>query len=225
MNILKKNWPIIESDLAALGIYFLMLWHYAEFYHQYGLLIFTQLTLLGFFYGSAYTNIFEYLHHRFIQHARKKISMPILKILNPFVEFLKENHRLHHRVFRGNNFRSDNPEHLKHITLDWWVFPLYFSIHYLIFLWLASFRYIQYAPALFSGIFFRFLIYENPHFLTHSKDNAIDRFILRIPILGKLRQDQIDHHEDHHKIPEGNFSFAPLYLDRFFKTKLKLQKT
>src|SRR6185295_10600708 len=65
--------------------------------------------------------------------------------------------------------------------------------------------------AFFCGVTAHFIAYEALHWLTHVEDNAFDRCVARIPVLGAVREHQIRHHQLHHAVPVVNFNFTPPY--------------
>jgi hypothetical protein len=143
--------------------------------------------------GALYTNLFEHAWHRFAMHSRRP----------------DPRHALHHRIFYGSRFQTNDPAALKEITTKWYIFPLLFPVHYLAFVLLLPPRL---APAFFLGVVLHFITYETSHWYTHVANNGFDRFVVQVPGLRQLRAMQIEHHRLHHADPKVNFNFTPPYV-------------
>jgi hypothetical protein len=157
---------------------------------------------VSFLLGLLYTQFFEFWVHRFPMHRGVR-----------FLDDVRRNHLEHHRVFHGENFRTQRPKDLGHIAGRWWVFPVLFFIHYLASIALLP---IDIATAFLFGCVVHYVLFEASHWLTHVEGNGIDRFLESLPILGSLRSFQIEHHRVHHEKPIFAFNFNPPYLgDRF----------
>jgi hypothetical protein len=147
--------------------------------------------------GLAYTQLFEYFLHRVPMHHGLA-----------GLEFIRRQHLAHHRIFAGERLQSRDPQDLRFVATAWYTFPLLFALHYAVFV-LAFPQGL--APAFFLGVTLHFIAYEALHWLTHVEDNAFDRFVARIPVLGAVREHQIRHHQLHHAVPVVNFNFTPPY--------------
>jgi hypothetical protein len=153
---------------------------------------------LGWFAGGFfYTQFFEYFLHRVFMHRGVRAF-----------EFVRRQHLRHHRVFAGERRQSRNPQDLREVTTSWPTFPVLFALHYALF-WL--FFPPAFAPAFFAGVTLHFIAYEALHWFTHVGDNALDRFLTRIPVVRVVRAHQIRHHLLHHAVPSVNFNFTPPY--------------
>lgn len=162
-------------------------------------------TLLGWLLvGALYTQFVEYFFHRVPMHR----GLPLLGDI-------KRHHLEHHRIFYGTNFKTRREEDLGHIAGRWWVFPLLFLGHYVVLVFLM-------APdvllAFLLGAVLHYVFFEVTHWFSHIEDNAFDRFLGHIPLLGALRAYQVEHHRIHHEVPELALNFNPPYLgDRIFR--------
>jgi hypothetical protein len=161
---------------------------------------FLSWSALGWFAaGAAYTHLFEYFYHLQMMHRVLRIGTR---------RFYDTRHLAHHRLFAGNNFQTRQPAQLTEVATQWYTFPVLFLLHY------AVFREVfpsASAPAFFLGVSVQFLVYEVSHWLTHLKDNNIDRWLRRVPVLNEVRRRQIEHHRMHHSRPDVNFNFTPPY--------------
>jgi hypothetical protein len=154
--------------------------------------------LLWFAAGLTYTNLFEYWVHRFPMH----------RVL-PLLAFVRRDHLDHHRVFHGANFRTTNPSDMALVAGRYWMFPILLGGHYAI---VRPFLPVDEAMVFLFGCYLHYVAFEGSHWLTHAQDNAIDRLLSRLPIVGPIRARQIEHHRIHHEIPMGAFNFNPPYL-------------
>jgi Fatty acid hydroxylase len=158
--------------------------------------------------GALYTHLFEYFYHLQMMHRVIRIGR---------WRFYDTRHLEHHRAFLAENFQSRRPEALAGVTTSWYTFPALFALHYVVFRGLFP---APWAPAFFLGVTAQFLLYEISHWLTHLQDNALDRWVGSIPLLGGIRKRQIEHHRTHHARPDTNFNFTPPYLgDRAGRTR------
>ncbi len=155
--------------------------------------IFTWLVL-----GALYTHFVEYWYHR----------VPMHKGLRHFRN-VKWNHLVHHRVFHGERFKTQDPKAMEHIAGRWHVFPLLFFGHYLVFHWVL--RPVS-LTAFLGGVVLHYVTFELTHWFTHVEDNAFDRWISRVPVLNRIREIQIFHHWIHHETPDVAFNFNPPFL-------------
>ncbi|MGH9320814.1 MAG: hypothetical protein ACRD21_11970 [Vicinamibacteria bacterium] len=151
-----------------------------------------------FLSGILYVQFLEYGTHRYAMHR----GLPLLR-------HVRRNHFEHHRIFHGENFRTSNPPHLAHIPGRWWIFPLFFSLHYAI---VTAILPLVPAVAFLSACFVHYLAFELTHWFTHVDDNAFDRALAKIPVLSAMRAYQIEHHRIHHETPVVAFNFNPPYL-------------
>lgn len=159
---------------------------------------------IAFAAGLAWVQLAEYAWHRGMMHGRWRCR-------------LRRSHLAHHRAFSGRfavgrrevDIQESISEHPS-------TFPVAFGIHAAV-LGLA----LGGAPREFLvGICVGYMVYEVGHWMTHIADNPMDRALLRLPILGRVREAQIEHHRRHHAEPVGNFSFTPPYAgDIVFGTK------
>ncbi len=150
--------------------------------------------------GGLYAHLFEYFYHLRMMHRVIRIGR---------WRFYDTRHQEHHRAFLGQNFQTRSPEVLAEVTTSWYTFPALFALHYAVFRALFA---VAWAPAFFLGVTVQFLFYETSHWLTHLQGNAFDRWARGIPLLGSIRQRQIEHHRLHHARPDVNFNFTPPYL-------------
>jgi hypothetical protein len=158
--------------------------------------------------GVFYTHLFEYFYHLQMMHRVIRFGR---------WRFHDKRHLAHHRLFLGDEFQTRRPEKLADVTTSWYTFPALFLLHSTIFHGLFG---PHWAPAFFLGVSMQFLVYEISHWLTHLEDNAFDRWARGVPLLGKLRQRQIEHHRQHHVTPDVNFNFTPPYAgDRLGRTR------
>ena len=165
----------------------------------------TTSVLVAFLAGITYTHFFEYAYHRLLMHGGA---------WGP--GFIKKNHLEHHRVFYGDNFTSRSRDDWQYISSPWYVFPGLLTIHYLA---LRGFVRTETLLAFFGGVLLHYLVFECTHWLTHVRDNAVDRWIGGVPALGRLRRYHIRHHRHHHEIPTVDFNFNPPFLgDVVFRT-------
>jgi len=165
------------------------------------------LSILFFLMGLFYTHFFEWWFHHGPMHRRMRL----------IPEAIKLSHLEHHRVFHGNNYRSDDPEDLKYITGAYYRWPISFLVNYLLFIIIFP---MQYGAIFFLGVFLHFTSYEVTHWFSHREaDNLFDKTLSHIPIINKLREIQIEHHRIHHEEPRWDFAFNPPYLfDHLFGT-------
>jgi hypothetical protein len=193
----KLHRPLSRAVLSGLAPYLFAVFLYTragEPLRGYAL----GLAIVWFVAGALYTQLFEYGYHRWAMHVGVR-----------HLELAKRTHLEHHRIFTGKRFRSRNPEDLRYVTSEWYVFPLLFSVHYALFL--SVFPAVQ-APAFFLGVTAQFLAYEVCHWFTHVEDNGFDRVLGRIPLVRTVRARQIRHHYRHHDAPVVNFNFTPPYV-------------
>jgi hypothetical protein len=148
--------------------------------------------------GILYTNLFEYWVHRCPMHR----GLPLLR-------HVRRNHIEHHRILRGESFRTRNPSDLAHISGRFWIFPVLLTGHYVL---VTAFLPIDAAMAFLSACFLHYLAFEITHWLTHLEDNAVDRALFKIPVVASIRAHQIEHHRIHHQTPMIAFNFNPPYL-------------
>lgn len=168
----------------------------------------TWTALAWIFAGALYTHLFEYFYH--LQMMHRVIRIGTWRYYDP-------RHQRHHQLFVGERFRTRNADDLAEVTTSWYTFPVLFAAHYLAFRALFA---AEYAPAFFLGVSVQFLAYESTHWMTHLRDNAVDRWVKGIPVLGELRRRQVEHHLTHHKQPNVNFNFTPPYVgDRVGRTR------
>ena len=196
MRTIEEHWPLIKvlgptilSLAAAISVHTGL----SDPFRLSGV------NFLWFACGVFYTHLFEYFYHKFGMH-----------------DFPDPRHLRHHEIFTGANFQSRNAGDLQEIATEWYIFPRLFAVHYFAFLLLFPGRF---APAFFAGVTCQFLVYETTHWLTHLKNNTIDKIIARVPLLSGIRARQIEHHRIHHEPPVLNFNFTPPYAgDRFSGT-------
>jgi hypothetical protein len=153
---------------------------------------------LWFVAGLAYTNLFEYWVHRFPMHR-----------MLPLLGYVRRDHLEHHRVFHGANFRTTNPSDMARVAGRYWMFPILLGAHYAV---VSAVLPVNEAMVFLFACYLHYVVFEGTHWLTHVQDNAIDRLLSRLPIVGPFRARQIEHHRIHHEIPLGAFNFNPPYL-------------
>ena len=161
-----------------------------------------------FLLGIAYTHFFEYGYHRFLMHAG-----------TGRLEFIKRNHLQHHRVFHGANFTSRDREDWRYIASPFYVFPVLFALHYALLRMLLPPKLVV---IFFGGVVLHYVFFEATHWLTHIEGNAVDKFLLRVPLLGTARDYHIRHHRYHHEIPTMDFNFNPPFLGDIVGGTLKV---
>lgn len=198
-----RNWPLfvaIISDLAAFGILLIV---HPLLFETIG-----ELSMFFLFLGGAYTHFFEYFYHRFVLHTSIRLKLLL---------YLKKNHLGHHIVFAGDNFQSSDPAQYHHITSKWWVFPGGVAVHYPFALLLMPETVVI---SFFLGSLIHYVFrYEIPHWCTHVKNNGLDRFLFKLPIIGYFRKRGIERHREHHESIKCNLNFSGPYLgDRTFRT-------
>jgi hypothetical protein len=185
--------PILRTIFSASLAYFLLAaFHFDDLTSPEPFLI------LWFVAGLAYTNLFEYWVHRFPMH----------RVL-PLLGFVRRDHLEHHRVFHGANFRTANPADMARVAGRYWMFPILLGGHYAV---VGSVLPVNEALVFLFGCYLHYVAFEGTHWLTHVQDNAIDRVLGRLPIVGPFRARQIEHHRIHHEIPVGAYNFNPPYL-------------
>ena len=196
------HWPLLKALISSILPYSLMVlgeWNLeTQFASSASKFIF------WFILGYFYTNIFEWWYHNYWLHKWRTS--------------LRVGHAYHHAKLHGEHFRTRDRERLEATTTSWYIFPVLLTLHNIMFT--AIFGH-ENVIAFFSGITFHFTIcYEIAHWLTHVKDNAVDKFIEKTKILNKIRAKQIEHHQLHHAEYNINFNFSPPYAgDQIFKTK------
>lgn len=193
--MIRTHGPILKTVAAAFSVLV------AASALRFDLLAETTLSapvLLSFLLGLFYTQLFEFWAHRIPMHRRVR-----------YLEDVRRNHLEHHAVFHGDNFRTRRPEDLRHIAGRWWVFPVLFGLHYFPAVALLPF---DAATAFLCGCVLHYVAFEVTHWLTHVEDNAVDRILQRVPVLGGIRSFQIEHHRAHHEVPLVAFNFNPPYL-------------
>lgn len=157
------------------------------------------LTLLA---GLAIASALEYAYHRQILHGKTSNR-------------LKREHVAHHRAFpRGERVQRSDPR-VEHLVEHPAVFPVgFFAIYCALASVGLAYRELLLAMAIHYALF------EVAHWGTHVRDNAVDRRLLRVPMVGALRARMIEHHLSHHRRPDGDFSVLPPYGPDFvFGTK------
>ena len=192
---MRLHWPLLRVTLTATAAFLLAV--YGERRGLEDNVPALQILLWGLV-GFVYTQFFEYGYHRVLMHKGNGIFASI-----------KKNHLTHHAVFYGENFASRREEDLKHVAGRWFLFPVPFSVHYLVLKPLLA------SPILIcflAGILVHYLIFEATHWFSHVEDNGFDNLLRRIPVLRAMRNYQIQHHRWHHEIPNAGFNFNPPYL-------------
>jgi hypothetical protein len=194
----RRHGPIVKTATAAIAAYLaaLALAPDVDAISRPGRPA-TSLALL-FLLGVLYTQLFEYAAHRFAMHRGVR-----------WLSNVRLNHLEHHRVFHGKRFRTRELADLEHIPGRWWIFPLLFAAHYLPAVALLG---RDAALAFLLGTLVHYLLFETTHWFTHVEDNALDRFLEQVPLIGSIRAAQIEHHRLHHQVPIVAFNFNPPYL-------------
>lgn len=195
--------PIIRTTVAALCSVLTVAW-----IHRDSLTTATAPTILiSLGLGILYTQLAEYWCHRVPMHRRVR-----------FLEGVRLSHARHHRRFHGDRFQTRNRQDLEHIAGKYWAYPVLLLLHYaLLAPWLPP----SIVVPFLVGTCAHYVAFEVSHWLTHVDGNAIDRVIVRVPWLGKIREYQIEHHRMHHERPIMAFNFNPPYLgDRLFTEAL-----
>lgn len=150
-------------------------------------------SFLWFFGGLVYAAFFEYFYHRFIGHTDK---FPLAA----------EKHRQHHREWRGEDLVSTDRMR-PHLSEDWYFYPVALLLHFAI--GKVVFGIFPWEVLIAFTLFY--LQFEILHWATHIEDNCIDEFLLEIPVIRRIRLEQIDWHLWHHMLPKDNFNFTPPY--------------
>lgn len=210
---MSKNWPVYRITIFTATPLLLVMW-LQLFYFRISFTI-DSYAAIWFFIGVVYVHLFEYFHHRGPMHYVLRVPFPRCGWLNDILSLIRMSHRTHHKIFRGKRFQSDDKDHLNQITSPGQFFPVAFLVHYFIFLVFLSPNSLTFFAI---AVVIRYLSYEIPHFFTHKKDNKIDQFLFKIPVLGYLRRKQIHYHRRHHDNVKINFSVTPPYLDPLFGT-------
>lgn len=197
-----RNWPLFKTLSAAWLIFLLFAWWHSYYWRT------SWLTFGGWWFaaGFFYTNLFEYCWHRWPMH----VGLPGL-------HFVKRNHLRHHQIFQDENFQSDRLEDLAVVVDEWHFFPILFTPHYWLALWLLP---IVAVSSFLLGVVVHFSLFEINHWCTHLKNNRFDALIRRLPFLDLIRTWQIEHHRLHHERPFIRFGFSvpPAIWDKLFKT-------
>ena len=202
--MLRRHGPILRTACASsLAFVVLASLRFDEFR-----LPVTPALAAWFVAGLLYTNLFEYWAHRYPMHR----GLPLLR-------HVRRNHIEHHRIFHGGNFRTANSSDLAHISGRFWIFPVLLAGHYAL---LTAIVPIDAALAFLCACYLHYLAFESSHWLTHLEDNSVDRALSRIPLVGRLRALQIEHHRIHHETPTAAFNFNPPYLgDALIQTTVR----
>ncbi len=161
---------------------------------------------LWFVAGVLYAQLLEYSVHRFVMH--RSVSRP---------GTIRLNHIVHHRTFRGDNFRNRNSAELATIPGRWWIFPAFCVGHYIVLV-------LVFPPGATTVFLFACLLqyigFEVTHWFTHLKDNAVDRTFARVPLIRTVWAQQIEHHRTHHRTPNRAFNFSFPYIGDLIADRL-----
>lgn len=190
---MKHHGPIIKTVGAALAAFLAVA--LAEKDAASALL--SSWGLLYVALGLLYTHAFEYWWHR----------VPMHRGLTRLADF-RRSHLEHHRVFSDENFQTRDAHSMRFIAGRPWAFPLLLGVHYLVLTPFAA----ELRLGFVLGATLSYLGFEICHWATHVTDHALDRFLVRIPFLARVRAGQIDHHRRHHEVPVSAFNFSPPYL-------------
>lgn len=200
---MKLHLPLLKAVASAFTPYIAMLT--SEYFLGIPLVHSLSAFTLWFVGGYFYTNFFEWWYHNYWLH---KWRTP-----------LRLEHAYHHAKLHGEYFRTRDQKRLLATTTTWYIFPVLFFVHYLVFIALLGH---ENSVAFFFGVTFHFTIcYEISHWLTHVSNNMVDEKIIPwIPFIRQWRKVQIEHHKNHHREYQINFNFSPPYTgDKLFKTK------
>lgn len=117
--------------------------------------------------------------------------------------------------FSGEHFQSNDPQALGHIVGQWSVFLVLFSVSYLVAVLILP------KPAMaafFLDVTAHLVFFETAHGFVRV--NLVDAVLLRVPVIGRLRARQIEHHrrrDDRPLICYG-FTVPPPVWDSLFGT-------
>lgn len=144
---------------------------------------------LGLFYGV----FFEYVYHRWFLHSN--------------IGFLAAKHRVHHRDYHGEEFRTTD-RYRGNISEDWGFFPVALLIHASAMLVVLG----SIPAVLVLSLWIFYAQFEVFHWATHMEGNIIDRLLLKLPVTRTVREVMILHHFIHHDMPKMNYNFTEPYL-------------
>jgi len=184
-------------------------------------------TPVAFLAGFFYTQMFEYVYHRFPMHINPRGTGSLSRIH----EIIRNSHIEHHRAFPRSRFTMDQTTlgYSSHqemggikqpmnelVVMRWWAYPVLFGLHYLpMILFLPG----GFVVMFLLGTVVHYNIFETSHWYTHVSPNWLNPFLAKIPIVGYIRRRNIEIHRQHHETPNINFNFTPPYAgDKWLKT-------
>lgn len=153
----------------------------------------------GFVLALVYTQLAEYLIHRFPMHRRmgRKGILPIVR----------RNHVRHHRFFYGARFRTGDVGRLRFAVGRWYGFPILVALHWF---WMR----LVFSPDLLSGFVvgtaFHYSMFELTHFATHAEDFWLERVVPAR--FQRSWRAVVEHHRSHHDVPTVAFNVTPPLL-------------
>ena len=187
-------------------------------------------SLVAFFAGYFYTQLYEYWYHRFPMHRNAQGKGIWFRIH----DCIRKAHIEHHRAFPRSRFTvtadelsKDHPkkdgtqEPLKEmVVMRWSVYPVLFGIHWFI-LTLVSLP-SGFVVLFLLGTVVHYNFFEISHWYTHVQPNRLNEFLLRLPVIGAIRRENIELHRIHHAEEGADFNFTPPYLGDLLGKTLKL---
>jgi len=188
---MRLHVPLLSNIFGVLASYFLLIWCHAYLSES-------AFSIFWIILGMLYTNAFEYGYHRVLLHTR----VPCLS----FLGYMWLDHLEHHYAFSEKSTSRD-PKDFENILTSWYVFALLLFFHYSVALFVMPHVSIS---SFFAGVTFQFLVlYQVNHWFTHVTDSWYDKALEKVMLIGTLRILQKEHHWDHHKRPDGKYSFGP----------------
>ncbi len=181
---------VILTDIAVLGMHYLLFSTAFIFYP------------LAAICSIVYVQIFKCLWHWGPMHWYPSKNESVkryfrsLKILNnSFLRSVHSSHASHHASFKKGSFQSRDPKKLSDIVSDIHIFPILLTAHYIALLIFIPWHFI---PTIILAMSVWFAMFEATHWFAHVKDNAVDRTLRRVPLLGYFWVDMFEYHTYHH---------------------------
>ena len=203
---------VILTDIAILGAHY---WFFSAVFAFYPLQALCAV---------LYLQIFKCLWHWGPMHwypSQKEWFKKYLEnskfLTNSFFTSVHKSHISHHTNFGKKHFQSHDPEKLNDIVSDVHIFPILLTGHYLLMLIFIPW---QYIPTIILSMSIWFAAFEATHWFTHVENNAVDKTLRRIPVLGYFWAHMFEYHRFHHEEDSHSaFNFLFPYLgDRLFGT-------
>ena len=157
------------------------------------------LGIFGFALGLAYTQLAEYLIHRFPMHRRLG-RFGILAVV-------RRNHVRHHRLFYGERFRSADRDRLRYAVGTWYGFPALLVLHWF---WFRLVLPTDVLTGFLLGAVLHYTVFEIIHYATHAEGFWLERW-LPAPLRASWER-AIENHRRHHLVPTVAFNVTPPFL-------------